>query len=148
VTPEGGEYSGDELGQTPAGGANDDFQKIAGSDRGSIAEILDGVDPEDLGPFCTPQDLRHFGEQMFTNKDHGDPLRPKVIDELLLAVEPQSAGEKLECIWQNSFEVISNVLIMIFAQFNASFVSAFFIATSQILVLGTTLPVQSRLMWD
>lgn len=63
-------------------------------------------------------------------------------------MEPLGFAEKLLCIWQNSFEIISNVLIMIFAQFNASFVSAFFIASSQILVLATTLPADRRLMWD
>lgn len=41
-----------------------------------------------------------------------------------------------------------NILIIIFAQFERSFVSAFFILVAQLLLFTPTMPVQQRLNWD
>jgi hypothetical protein len=63
-------------------------------------------------------------------------------------MEPRGAGQVLKCFWHNCFEVLLNVLIIIFAQLNRSFVSAFFIITTHLLLFTPTMSVASRLNWD
>ena len=92
------------------------------------------------------EDLRNFSEQMFTNMSYNGSTQ--INKELLLSMEPRGAGQVLKCFWHNCFEVLLNVLIIIFAQLNRSFVSAFFIITTHLLLFTPTMSVPERLNWD